>query len=113
MHRNGGFRNNTKWDGLTPLPFVVDNVPPTRSIIECKICRSTPLCIVLYHAQILYIHSTSVNMSKTCIHLGVHDHHVANGTYRESLDMAYQCVANKVLKAPTTKNSAIVVVTSK
>ena len=38
-----------------------------------------------------------------CIHLGVHDHPVANDTCRESLDMTYQCVANEVLKIPTTK----------
>jgi hypothetical protein len=52
-------------------------------------------------------------MSRACIHLCVHDHPVANDTCRESLDMAYQCVANKVLKTPTAKNSAIVMAASK
>jgi hypothetical protein len=71
------------------------------------------VCIVLCNAQIIYIHSTSVGMSRACIHLGVHDHPVANGTCRESLDMTYQYVANKVLKTPTAKNSAIVMAASK
>jgi hypothetical protein len=71
------------------------------------------VCIVLCHARIIYIHSTSVGMSRVCIHIGVHDHHVANGTCHESLDMTYQCVANEVLKTPTTKNSAIVMAASK
>jgi hypothetical protein len=113
MNRNGGLRNNTEWTGSTPLPFAVGNVPPTRSTVECKVCRSMPVCIALCHARILYIHSTSVRMSRACIHIGVHDHPVANGTCRESLDMAYQCVANEVLKTPTAKNSAIVMAASK
>ena len=113
MHHNGGLRNNTEWVGSTPLPFIVGNVLPIRSTIECRVCRSTYVYIALYHTQILYIHFTYVGMSSACIHFGVHDHSMANGTYRESLDMAYQCVANKVLKTPTAKNLAIVMATSK
>ena len=90
VHRNGGLRNNTKWAGSTPLPFVVGNVSPTRSTIECKICRSTLMCIALCHARIIYIHSTSIGMCKACIDLSVHDNHVANDTCCELLDMTYQ-----------------------
>jgi hypothetical protein len=108
MNRNGGLRNNTEWAGSTPLSFDVGVVPPIRSTVECKVCRSTPVCIAFYHARIIYIHSTSVGMSKACIHHGVHDHPVANDACRESLDMTYQCVANELLKTPTSKNSAIV-----
>ena len=39
-------------------------------------------------------------MSRTCIYLGIYDHAVSNGTCRESLDIAYQCVANEILKTP-------------
>ena len=113
MHHNGGLWNNTEWAGSTPLPFFVGNVPPIRSTIKCKVCRSIPIFIALYHARIIYIHSTSVEMSRACIHLGVHDHPVANDTCRESLDMAYQCVANEVLKTPTAKNLAIIMALSK
>jgi hypothetical protein len=113
MNYNGGLRNNTEWVGSIPLPYDVGNVSLTRSTVECKVCRSTPVCIVLYHARIIYIHSTSVGMSKACIHLGVHDYLVANGTCRESLDLAYQCVTNEILKTPTTKNLAIIMAVSK
>ena len=113
MHRNGGVQNKTEWTRSSHLPFVVGNVVPTRSTIECKVYRSTVVCIVLCHARIIYIYSTFVGMCRACIHLGVHDHHVANGACRESLDMVYQCVANEVLKTPTTKNSAIVTTTNK
>ena len=91
MHRNVGLRNNTEWA----------NDSPTRSTIECKVCRSTLVCIILCHAQIIYIHSTFVGMSKTYIHLGIHDHHLANDTSHEALDMTYQYVADEVLKTLT------------
>ena len=52
-------------------------------------------------------------MSRACIHLGVYNNHVANDTWCESLDMAYQCVANELLKTPTAKNPAIVMTASK
>ena len=113
MYHNGGLRNNTEWAGSTPLPFVVGNIPPTRSSIECKVCHSTLVCIALYHARIIYIHSTSVGMLKACIHLGVHDHPVEKNPCRNSLDMTYQCVTNEILKIPTAKKLAIVMVASK
>ena len=49
----------------------------------------------------------------TCIHLGVHDHFVSDGTRRESLDMAHQCVVDEVMKIPTGNTYAMVMTTSK
>ena len=113
MHRNGGLQNNTERIGSILLPFVVGVVSPIRSIIEYKICRSTFVCITLCHVRIIYIHSTSIGISKACICLGLHEHHVANGICRDSWDMAYHWVTNEVLKTPTAKNSAIVMATNK
>ena len=91
--------------------FYVTNPSPNlakpdsqRSTIDCKVCPSTHVCIALCHARIIYIHSTSVEMSRTCTHLGVYDHPLANDICHEALDMTYQCVANEVLKTPTSKN---------
>ena len=67
------------------------------------------MCNVLCHAYIIYIHSTSPRMSRACIHLGVHNHHASNDTCRESLDMAYKCLANEVMITPTAKSSTIVI----
>ena len=108
MHRNGGMRNSTEWASSTHLLFVIGDVAPARSTFECKVCQSPPMCIILCHARILYVHSTSTKMSRACIHLGMHDHHVFNDICHESLDMTYQCVANKVLKTSIATNSAIV-----
>lgn len=113
MHCNWGVRNNTEWVGWIPFPFVVGNVVLTRSIIKCKICHSTHVCIALCHAQIVYIYSTSIGMSIICVHLDVHDHLVANSTCRKSLGMAHHSVASEIFKTPTTKNSDIIIATSK
>ena len=86
---------------------------PTRSTIECKVCRSKLVYIALYHARIIYIHSRVVGMSRVCIHLGVHDHPITNDTCHELLDMSYQCVVNEVLKIPTTKSLVIIMAASK
>lgn len=48
-------------------------------------------------------------MSRACINLGVHNHPASNDSCRESLDMAYQCLANEVMITPTAKSSTIVI----
>ena len=113
LYRNGGVHNCTAWSGSTSIPFSVGDVAPEKLRLECKVCRSTPVCIALCHARILYVHSTYPKMSRGCIHLGVHENPVSNGTCRESLDMAYQYVATEVMKTLTAKNSAIVMATSR
>ena len=47
------------------------------------------LCAML----LLVTHTTIPRMSRACIHLGMHDNHVSNGTCHESVDLAYQHVA--------------------
>ena len=113
MHHNGSLRNNIGRVGSTPLSYVVGDVFPIRSTIECKVYRSIHVCIVLCHARIIYNLFTSLGMSRACTHLGVHDHHLANDTCCEALNIAYQCIANEVLETPTSKNSAIVMATEK
>ena len=108
LYLNGGVHNCIEWIRSTPIPFSVGHVVPEKSRLECKVCRSTPMCIAFCHACILYFHSTSPKMSRACIHLGVHKYPISNGTCRESLDITYQCVASDVMKTPTAKNFAIV-----
>ena len=69
--------------------------------------------ILLCHARIIYVHSTSFEMARACIHLGFHQHHMSNGTCHESLDVAYQCVVNEVMKMLVARNSTIVIAMSK
>ena len=97
LYRNGCVHNCTEWIGSTLITFSVGDVVPKKSRLECKVCRSMLVCIALCHVCIIYVHSTSPGISRVCIHLGIYEHLMSNGTCRESLDMAYQCVANEVM----------------
>lgn len=107
MYHNGGVHNCIEWIGSIPNPFSAGDVAPKNTILECKVCRSMAMCIALYHARTIYVHSTSLGMSKACIHQGVHEHPIWNGKCRKLLDTTYQCIANEIMKTPTTKNFAI------
>jgi hypothetical protein len=52
-------------------------------------------------------------MSRACIHLGMHNHPVSDGIYRETLDTISDLIAQEVSKTPTAKNSAIAMAASK
>ena len=92
---------------------MVGTILPEKSKVQCKVCHAIPICLDVCYAKIIYMHSQSSNMSRVCIHLGVHNHPVSSEVCRESLDMAYQCVANEVAKTPTANNSTIVMAASK
>ena len=113
MYRNGGVNNCTECIGSTPIPFSVGNIAPEKSRLECKVCRSTPVCMTLCHARIIYLHSTSSWMSRVCKNLSVHEYLISNGTCRESHNMAYQCLANEVMKISTAKKPVMIMTTSK
>lgn len=61
------------------------------------------MSLALYQTWIIYVHFTFYELSRVCIHLGMHNHHVSNDTCHASLDMAYQCVANEVMNTSTAK----------
>jgi hypothetical protein len=52
-------------------------------------------------------------LATLCIHLGMHNHPVSDGIYRETLDTISGLIAQEVSKTPTTKNSAIAMAASK
>ena len=86
---------------------------PKELRLECKICHTTLVCIALYHALIIYVHSIFPKMFRICIHLGVHKHPMSNYICCESLDMAFQCVANVVMKTPIAKSATIIMAANK
>jgi hypothetical protein len=105
LHQNVGVWNSTKSVGSTIVPFFVSSAPFMKFDLECKLCFSIMFCIDVCNARIVCVHSTTFGMSRACMDLGCYDHHVANGTCRESMDIAYQCVGSEVMKHHNNKIS--------
>ena len=111
--RNSRKVNKTEWIGVTLCPFVVEEGPPPKSTLACKVCHSPPMCLALCDARIYYVFSSNQDMTRAAIHTARHVHPVSDEVCLDSLDLMYDCVAQDVAKTPNAKNSAIVMATSK
>ena len=109
----GGGVHCSKWIGSTLillLSGVRPQLNPYWSVRYTILYMCALFCVMLAY----YMSTSTIHLIfMACIHLGVHDHIVSNDTRRESLEMAYQCVVNEVMKIPTAKHSTIVMTTSK
>jgi hypothetical protein len=74
--------NEMEWDGFIPAPFSVGEPAPLGSTLVCKICKDPPVCIVNCVARIYYVLGPA-NMTRACLHLGVHKHPVKVGEDQE------------------------------
>ena len=92
---------------------MVGTNPPKKSKVQCKVCHGAPICLDVCYVELIYVHSQLLNMSRVCIHLGVHNHLMSSGVCRESLDMIYHYMTNEVARIPIAKNSTIVMVANK
>jgi hypothetical protein len=54
-----------------------------------------------------YIIPKNYNMSRVAIHIGFHDHLVADGDCKEALELIRNQIFAQVAKTPDAKNSAI------
>jgi hypothetical protein len=54
-----------------------------------------------------YIIPKNYNMSRAAVHIGFHDHPVADGDCREALELIWNQIFAQVAKMPNAKNSAI------
>jgi hypothetical protein len=52
-------------------------------------------------------------MTRVVVHIGCHVHPISDGVCLDSLDLMCDCVAQEVTTTPNTKNSAIVMASSK
>jgi hypothetical protein len=102
-------RNETEWSGRTNTPFKLGHIPPPDSTLVCKV---PPICVNFCPRCIYYVLGKG-DMSRACIHLGMHNHPVSDGVCRETLDIISSLIAQEVSKTPTAKNSAIAMAASK
>jgi hypothetical protein len=105
-------RNETEWSGRTNTPFNLGHSPSLDSTLICKVCKVLPTCVNFCDACIYYVRGKS-DMTRACIHLRMHDHPVFDGICQETLDTISGLIAQEVSKTPISKNSAIVVATSR
>jgi hypothetical protein len=111
VHRTSPL-NETKWDGSTPNLFLARCQPPSASSILCKICKSPPSCIATCEARIYYVFGRD-DMTRACIHLGVHEHPMKDGVYQDFKDRTCILFGEQVEKTPHATNSAIVMEATK
>jgi hypothetical protein len=104
--------NETEWDGSTPIPFLVGGQPPSASSILCKICKTPPSCIATCGARIYYVFGRD-DMTRACIHLGVHEHPVKDGEYQDFKEWTRTLLGEQVERTPHATNSTIVMEATK
>jgi hypothetical protein len=105
-------RNETEWSGRTNTPFKLGHLHPPDSTLVCKVCKVLPTCVNFCPGRIYYVLGKD-DMSRACIHLGMHNHPVSDGICRETLDTISGLIAQEVSKTPTAKNSTIAMAASK
>jgi hypothetical protein len=105
-------QNETKWPGQTNTPFNLGHSLPLDSTIICKVYKFHPTCVNFCDACIYYVLSKS-DMTRACIHLGMHNHSVSDGICQETLNSISSLIRQEVFKTPIAKNFAIPMAASK
>jgi hypothetical protein len=105
-------RIEIEWSGRTNTPFKLGHLPPPDSTLVCKVYKVTPICVNFCSKHIYYVLGKG-DMSRACIHLGMHNHLVSAGICQDTLDTISGLIAQEVSKTPTAKNSAIAMAASK
>ena len=104
--------NETEWEGLSEKVFEIGSTPPTGSTIVCTTCNVPPTCVAVCPAKI-YCVTEAPHMTRACVHLGSHDHHVKSGDHRDFIELTESLIGEKVERTPSATRSTIVIETSK
>jgi hypothetical protein len=81
-------RNEIECSSQTNTSFNPRHSPPLDSTLVCKICKVPPTYVNFCNARIYYVFSKS-DMTRACIHLGMHNHPVSDGICQETLDTIF------------------------
>jgi hypothetical protein len=77
IHRSSPV-NEREWDGFTVTIIPVGQPAPAGSTLVCKIYKVPPIYFATCAARIYYVYGAA-NMTRACLHLGVHEHPVKVG----------------------------------
>ena len=100
LMRQSGMEHNTYH--LTLIP----NLQKSSTVV-CKLCQTPLFCLNICSAKIYYILSPPP-ISRACVHIGTHSHHVKIGDDREAKERLTTFFSEQVERTPFATNSAIV-----
>jgi hypothetical protein len=104
--------NEQEWDGFTMTTIPVGQPAPIGSDLVCKICKIPPVCITTCAARIYYVYGAA-NMTRACLHLGVHKHLVKVGEDQEIKEKTRKLIEEQVERTSKATNFAIVMEANK
>jgi hypothetical protein len=104
--------NEREWDGFIVTTIPVGQPAPTWSTLVCKICKVPPICFATCAARIYYVYGAA-NMTRACLHLGVHEHPVKVGEDQDIKERTCKLIEEQVERTSKATNSAIVMEASK
>jgi hypothetical protein len=104
--------NEMEWDGLTSTTFPVGQPTLVGSSLVSKICKVSLICIAPCGAKIYYVFGTT-NMTRACVHLGLHEHPVKVGENQEIKEKMRTLIGEQVERTPKATNSTIVMEATK
>jgi hypothetical protein len=104
--------NELEWDGFTVTTILVGQPTPVGSSLIYKICKVPPVCIATFGARIYYVFGAA-NMTRACVHLGVHEHPEKVGEDQEIKERMHKVIEEQVERTPKATNSTIVMEASK
>ena len=104
-----GENNDLYWARSSPevLTPGKSTRPSQRCKLVCKLCKTTPSCLVLCPCRMYYVVSKDPLMTRACIYIGIHDHQVAKGHYRDAMVQIREIVKDQVSRSPNATSSAI------
>ncbi len=80
---------------------------PSTSLLGCKFYHFLPFYVTDCGRQIYYVVHRLQSMSKTTIHLGVHNHPIADGKCRVFIKETRRLITEEVDHTPDVKISSI------
>jgi hypothetical protein len=95
--------NEWEWDGFTMTTIPVGQPVPVGSSFICKICKVSPVCIATCAARIYYVFGAA-NMTRACLHLGIHEHAMKVGEDQEIKERTRKLIEEQVERTPKATN---------
>ena len=104
--------NEMEWNGFTPMTFLVGQPIPAGLSLVCKIYKVPLIYCATCGAIIYYVFGTT-NMTRACVHLGLHKHHVKASENQEIKKRMCTLIREKVERTPKATDPAIIMEATK